>query len=245
MAPPPVTPTVPLHPLLSPANRRLPTTPRIDDVAWTEAEGETGDVVDAHDMACPPEATPTPPEATATTLPRTLVDAAVGTEAEDEIGEVVDARDVATLHRTHADAAVGTEAECETGDVAGARDVACPPQVTPTPPEATAATLHRTHVDIAVGTEVEGETGDAADGRDMVCPPEATPTPFEATGVTSHQAHEMLRSLTNVIDTTSLDPEEPSSILHRAKALSTILDSTLLPRMMKVDKEVKDYLSLR
>ena len=76
-------------------------------------------------------------------------------------------------------------------------------------------------------------------------PPEATPTPPEAAVATSHQAHEMLRSLTTIIDAASLNPEEPSSILHRAKALSAILDTTILPRMMKVDKEVKDLVCMR
>jgi hypothetical protein len=55
----------------------------------------------------------------------------------------------------------------------------------------------------------------------------------------------MLRSLTDIIDAASLNPEEPSSILHRAKALSAILDTTILPRMMKVDKEVKDLVWMR
>jgi hypothetical protein len=128
MAPPPITPTLPLHPLQSPAKRRLPTTPRIDVVFETEAEGEASDVVGVYDATHPPEATPTPPEAAA---------------------------------------------------------------------------------------------------------------------ATSHQTHEMLRGLTDIIDTTSLNPEEPSSILHRAKALNAILDTTILPRMMKVDKEVKDLVWMR
>ena len=55
----------------------------------------------------------------------------------------------------------------------------------------------------------------------------------------------MLRSLTDTIDTTSLNPEESSSILYRAKALNAIIDTTILPRMMKVDKEVKDFVWMR
>lgn len=84
------------------------------------------------------------------------------------------------------------------------------------------------------------EDGHVVDDRDAVHPPEATPTPPEAVEATSHQVREMLRSLRDVIDATSLEPEKPSSILHRARALSTVLDTAILPRMMKVDKEVKD-----
>jgi len=87
-------------------------------------------------------------------------------------------------------------------------------------------------IGIFVETEAAGETGDAA-------------TLPEGAVVTSHQAHEILRSLTNIIDTASLNPEEPSSILHRAKALSAILDATILPRIMRVDKEVKDLVWMR
>ena len=95
-------------------------------------------------------------------------------------------------------------------------------------------------IDVFVETEAVGETGDA-----VARPPEATPTPPETAVATSHQAHEMLRSLTTIIDTASLNPEEPSSILYRAKALNAILDTTILPRMMKVDKEVKDLVWMR
>jgi hypothetical protein len=69
--------------------------------------------------------------------------------------------------------------------------------------------------------------------------------PPEGTATTSHQVHEMLRSLTDIVDTVSLDPKEPSSILHRAKALNAILDTTIIPRMMKVDKDVKDIAWMR
>jgi hypothetical protein len=55
----------------------------------------------------------------------------------------------------------------------------------------------------------------------------------------------MLRNLTDTIDAASLNPEESSSILYRAKALSTILDTVIVPRMMKVDKEVKDLVWMR
>jgi len=55
----------------------------------------------------------------------------------------------------------------------------------------------------------------------------------------------MLRSLTEIIDAASFDPEEPSSIIYRAKALNTILDTTIIPRMMKVDKDVKDIVWMR
>jgi len=128
MAPPPVTPTAPFHPLLSPVNRRLPTTPRIDVVVETEPEGDAGSVVDVHDAVHPPETTPTPPEAAA---------------------------------------------------------------------------------------------------------------------ATSHQVHQLLRGLRSIVAATPLDPEDPSSILHRARTLSAILDTTILPRMMKVDKDIKDVLWMR
>jgi len=100
-------------------------------------------------------------------------------------------------------------------------------------------------IDVFVETEAVGGGGDAVDVYDVARPPEATPTPPEAAVATSHLAHEMLRSLATIIDTTSLNPEEPSSILHRAKALNAILDTTILPRMMKVDKEVKDIVWMR
>lgn len=100
-------------------------------------------------------------------------------------------------------------------------------------------------IDIFVETEALGEIGNVADVHGAARPPGATPTLPEAAAATSHQAHEMLRSLTTIIDNTSLIPEEPSSILHRAKALSAIMDTTILPRMMKVDKEVKDLVYMR
>jgi len=126
-----------------------------------------------------------------------------------------------------------------------------PPPVTP------AASLHflrspvnrrlpiTPRIDIVVETEAEGETGDVVDVHDVVRPPETTPTPPEAAAATSHQAHEMLRSLTGIVDAASLNPGEPSSIIYRAKALSAILDTTILPRMMRVDKEVKDFVWMR
>jgi len=100
-------------------------------------------------------------------------------------------------------------------------------------------------IDTVDETRAEGETGGVVDVHDTVRSPEATPTPPEAAPTTSHQAHDMLRSLTDIIDATPLNPEEPSSILHRAKALNAILDTTILPRMMKVDKDVKDLVWMR
>ena len=126
-----------------------------------------------------------------------------------------------------------------------------PPPVTPT------LTLHplltpmnwrlptTPRIEVVVQTASEGGTGDPADVHNGVYPPETTPTPPEVAPATSHQAHEMLRSLTDTIDATSLNPEEPSSIFHRAKALSAILDTAILPRMMKVDKDVKDLVWMR
>ena len=121
-----------------------------------------------------------------------------------------------------------------------------PPPVTPVaPPHSLRSSVSRRlpatpRPGVFVETETEGETGDI-----VVHPPEATPTPPEAAAATSHQAHEMLRNLANIIDTTSLNPGEPSSVLYRAKALNTVLDTTILPRMMKVDKEVKDFVWMR
>ena len=79
----------------------------------------------------------------------------------------------------------------------------------------------------------------------MVRPSESTPTPPEAAPATSHQTRKMLRNLTDIIDTTSLDPEEESSILYRAKAVNAVLDTTIVPRLMKVDKDVKDLVWMR
>ena len=95
-------------------------------------------------------------------------------------------------------------------------------------------------IEVAVETVARSETNDVAARL-----PDSTPTPPEATAATSHQTHEILRSLTDTIDTTSLNPEESSSILYRAKALNAIIDTTILPRMMKVDKEVKDFVWMR
>lgn len=111
-----------------------------------------------------------------------------------------------------------------------------PPPVTPT---ASMNCLRRLPTTPLIGTTfgawAEGET-------DL---PETTPTPPEAAAVTSHQVQKMLRGFAGIIDTTSFDPEEPSSILYRAKTLNTILDTTIVPRMMKIDKEVKDMLWMR
>ena len=95
-------------------------------------------------------------------------------------------------------------------------------------------------LDAVFEPQAEGEHG-----KDTGSQPEPTPTPPEATAATSHQAHEMLRRLTDIVDAASLNPEEPSSILYRAKALSTILDTTIVPRMMKVDKDVNDIVWMR
>jgi hypothetical protein len=120
-----------------------------------------------------------------------------------------------------------------------------PPPVTPT------AALYRlrTPVNWQLPTtppiDLIAGGGHAVDDHDVVHPPEATPTPPEAVAATSHQVREMLRSLKDVIDTPSLESEESSSILHRAKALSAVLDTAILPRMMKVDKEVKDLVCHR
>ena len=115
-----------------------------------------------------------------------------------------------------------------------------PPPVTPT------AALYRlrTPVDWQLPTTPPIDLV-AADSHDAVYPPEATPTPPEAAAATSHQVREMLRNLRDVIDGTSLESEESSSILHRAKALTAVLDTAILPRMMKVDKEVKDLVCHR
>ena len=92
-------------------------------------------------------------------------------------------------------------------------------------------------LDTVFEPQAEGEPVNDEDAQDTGSQPETTPT--------SHQAHGMLRRLTNIIDTVSLNPEEPSSILYRAKALNTILDTTIVPRMMKVDKDVNDIVWMR
>ena len=126
-----------------------------------------------------------------------------------------------------------------------------PPPVTPTPGLHPLRTpMNRRlpttpRIDAVVQTASEGEADDFVGVHDAVRPLETTPTPPEAAATTSHQAHEMLRSLTDIIDATSLNPEEPSSILHRAKALNAVLDTTIVPRMMKVDKDVKDLVWMR
>lgn len=114
-----------------------------------------------------------------------------------------------------------------------------PPPVTPT------ATLHALQAQVNRQLPATPRIDSVADFHDVVRPPEASPTPSEAAAATSHQVREMLRSLTDIIDANSLNPEEPSSILHRAKALSTVLDTAILPRMMRVDKEVKDLVWMR
>ena len=130
------------------------------------------------------------------------------------------------------------------------RSMAPPPTTPAAPPQPLRSPVNRRlpttpRIDVFIEMEAAGETGDTVDIHGVARPPEATPTPPEAVVATSHQVHEMLRSLTTIIDTASLNPEEPSSILHRAKALSSILDTTILPRMMKVDKEVKDLVWMR
>lgn len=115
-----------------------------------------------------------------------------------------------------------------------------PPPVTPT------AALYRlrTPVDWQLPTTPPIDLV-AKDGHDAVHPPEATPTPPEAAAATSHQVRGMLRNLRDVIDATSLESEDSSSILQRAKALNAVLDTAILPRLMKVDKEVKDLVCHR
>lgn len=88
-------------------------------------------------------------------------------------------------------------------------------------------------------------TGKDVDPHDTGRRSEATPTPPEAAVATSRQAREMLCSLTDIIDTIPPNPEEPSSILSRAKALNAILETTIVPKMMKVDKDVKDIVWMR
>jgi len=126
-----------------------------------------------------------------------------------------------------------------------------PPPVTPTPGlHPLRMPMNRRlpttpRIDVVIQTASEGEAGDSVGVHDAVRPLETTPTPPEAAAATSHQAREMLHSLTDIIDATSLNPEEPSSILHRAKALNAVLDMTVVPRMMKVDKDVKDLVWMR
>lgn len=100
-------------------------------------------------------------------------------------------------------------------------------------------------IDAVFETQTEAEGGGIQGSHGAIRLHRATSTLPEATPATSHQVREMLRNLTDIIDTTSLDPEEPSSILYRAKALNTILDTTIVPRAMKLDKDVKDIKWMR
>lgn len=123
-----------------------------------------------------------------------------------------------------------------------------PPPVTPTeslmlPAHGRLPTTPR--IDATFEMQPVEETDEITDAYNTDGPQESTPTPPEPAAATSHQTREMLRHLAHIINTTSLNPEEPSSILYRAKALSTILDATIVPRMMRVDKEVKDFVYMR
>lgn len=126
-----------------------------------------------------------------------------------------------------------------------------PPPVTPTesahlprrPPHRRLPTTPL--IETVFGTRAEGGTDKVADAHDTARPPEFTQTPPEGVSATSHHVHEMLRNLTDIINAASTKPEEPSSILLRAKALNTMLDTTIIPRMMKVDKDVKDVVWTR
>lgn len=126
-----------------------------------------------------------------------------------------------------------------------------PPPTTPTVPfdslrpTASRRLLTTPRTDTFFEPQAGSETGKDADTHDARRRLETNSTPTEAAVATSHQTHEMLRSLADIIDRTSLDPEKPSSILYRAKALDAILDTTIVPRMMRVDKDVKDIVYMR
>jgi len=94
-------------------------------------------------------------------------------------------------------------------------------------------------IDTVFEPQAGGETGKDVGAQETI------PTPPEAVVVTSDQAHEMLRSLTDIIDTGSLNPVEPSSIFYRAKALNTLLDTIIIPRTIKMDKDVKDIVWMK
>lgn len=122
-----------------------------------------------------------------------------------------------------------------------------PPPATPTAlrPTGPRQLLTTPRIGNFLGPQAGSEIGEDGDVYDAGRQPEATPTPPEAVPATSHQAHEMLRSLTGIIDGASLNPEEPSSILYRAQAVDAILNTTVVPRLMRVDKDVKDILYMR
>lgn len=100
-------------------------------------------------------------------------------------------------------------------------------------------------IDAVFETQIEAEGDEVPGARGMIRLHETAPTLPGAAPATSHQVREMLRNLTDIIDTTSLDPEEPSSILYRARALNTILDTIIVPRAMKLDKDIKDITWMR
>lgn len=128
-----------------------------------------------------------------------------------------------------------------------ARSMAPPPTTPVTPPQPLQLSVNRRlPTTPRIDVFVEKEAGGGAVGaRDVSHLSAAIPTLPEAAAVTSHRAREMLRSLTDIVDATSFLPEEPSSILYRAKALSALLDTAVLPRVMKVDKDVKDLVWMR
>lgn len=100
-------------------------------------------------------------------------------------------------------------------------------------------------IDALFETQTEAEDDEVPGAHGAIRLHETRPMFPEATPATSRQVREMLRNLTDIIDTTSLDPEEPSSILYRAKALNTILDTIIVPRAMKMDKDIKDITWMR
>lgn len=55
----------------------------------------------------------------------------------------------------------------------------------------------------------------------------------------------MLRTMSKLIDATSLDPDHPTSIHYQAIALDRVIEEKILPRLMKVDKDVKDLVWTR
>jgi hypothetical protein len=73
----------------------------------------------------------------------------------------------------------------------------------------------------------------------------AIPPPARPSQPTYHETHEMLRTLTKLINATSLTPSHPTSIEYQINAIDQLLEEKILPRIMKVDKDIKDMIWTR
>jgi hypothetical protein len=62
---------------------------------------------------------------------------------------------------------------------------------------------------------------------------------------TYHETHQMLRILTGLINATSFDPNSTTSIEYKINEIDQLLNEKVIPRLMKVDKDVKDLVWMR